>query len=90
MILKRFSIIFQPWKIENGVINIGGAINLQVGHVYTETHCIYKRVHFNKFYTHFAFSKVLEIGSIYTLVFFSYVIQNKEKWWRRFWNIYQK
>ena len=40
MILKPYSIIYQPWKTQNNIINIGGAINLQVGHVFTETPCI--------------------------------------------------
>ena len=38
MIFRRYSIIYQPWKIQNNIINIGGAINLQVNHVYTDTH----------------------------------------------------
>ena len=40
-IVKRSSIIYQSWKIENNIINIGGAINHQVGHVYTEATYIY-------------------------------------------------
>ena len=37
MILKEYPIIYQPWKLRNNIINIGGATNLQVGHVYTDT-----------------------------------------------------
>ena len=40
MIWKPYSIIYLPWKTQNNIINIGGAINLQVVHVFTETPCI--------------------------------------------------
>ena len=39
MILECYSIIYQPWKIHSNISNIGGAINRQVSHVYTETTC---------------------------------------------------
>ena len=38
--MKCYSIFYQPWKAQNNTINIGGVINLQMGHVYNETPCI--------------------------------------------------
>ena len=35
--MKCYSIFYQPWKAQNNIINIGGVINLQMGHVYNET-----------------------------------------------------
>ena len=34
--MKCYSILYQPWKTQNKIINIGGVINLQMGHVYNE------------------------------------------------------
>ena len=37
--MKCYSIFYQPWKTQNNIINTGGVINLQMGHVYNETPC---------------------------------------------------
>ena len=37
--MKCYSIFYQPWKTQNNIINIGGVINLQMGHFYNETPC---------------------------------------------------
>ena len=34
--MKSYAILYQPWKTQNNIINIGGVINLQMGHVYNE------------------------------------------------------